>query len=80
MSLRLVLGPPPYTLFTTTPLTGTRFRQSPDTTVNDHIRLLRQYNKTKDVGQQLIGIIAESRGVSLGDVYRDGNYGVSADD
>lgn len=49
-------------------------------TVDDHIRLLRQYNKTKDVGQQLIGLIAESRGIPLGAVYKDGEYGVCADD
>lgn len=55
-------------------------RQPAQATVDDHIRLLRQYNKTKDVGQQLIGMIAESRGVSLGDIYRDGDYGVNAED
>lgn len=48
--------------------------------MGDHIRLLRQYNKTKDVGQQLIGLIAESRGVPLGTLYRDGCYGVGPDD
>lgn len=57
-----------------------RSSQPADITVDDHIRLLRQYNKTKDVGQQLIGLIAESRGVSLGIVYQDGEYGVLADD
>lgn len=55
-------------------------RQPAETTVDEHIRLLRQYNKTKDVGQQLIGMIAESRGVPVGDVYREGDYGISADD
>ncbi|CAN8095206.1 unnamed protein product [Discula destructiva] len=55
-------------------------RQPAETTVDGHIRLLRQYNKTKDAGQQLIGMIADSRQVSLGDIYRDGQYGVSADD
>lgn len=55
-------------------------RQPADTTVEDHIRLLRQYNKTKDVGQQLIGLIAESRAVPLATVYQDGAYGVGPDD
>ncbi|KAJ4389557.1 hypothetical protein N0V93_007027 [Gnomoniopsis smithogilvyi] len=54
--------------------------QSAEVTVEEHIQLLRQYNKTKDVGQQLIGLIAESRGVALGTVYQDAEYGVSADD
>lgn len=55
-------------------------RQPAETTVNDHIRLLRQYNKTKDVGQQLIGLIAENRGVPVGSLYADQDYGIGADD
>lgn len=55
-------------------------RQPAEVTVDSHIRLLRQYNKTKDVGQQLIGLIAESRGVPLGALYRDDAYGVGPDD
>ncbi|KAJ4423306.1 hypothetical protein N0V82_002033 [Gnomoniopsis sp. IMI 355080] len=56
------------------------FSQPAEVTVDDHIRLLRQYNKTKDVGQQLIGLVAESRGVALGTIYKEGEYGVCADD
>ncbi|KAK7731529.1 hypothetical protein SLS53_008769 [Cytospora paraplurivora] len=55
-------------------------RQTAETTVNDHIRLLRQYNKMKDVGQQLIGLIAENRGVPIGSLYVDREYGVGPDD
>lgn len=55
-------------------------RQPAETTVNDHIRLLRQYNKMKDVGQQLIGLIAENRGVPVGSLYADQDYGVGPDD
>lgn len=55
-------------------------RQPAETTVNDHIRLLGQYNKTKDVGQQLIGLIAENRGVPIGSLYSDQEYGVGPDD
>ncbi|OAL66525.1 hypothetical protein A7C99_1913 [Trichophyton rubrum] len=31
--------------------------------VKEHIRLLHDYNEIKDVGQGLIGLIAQSRGV-----------------
>lgn len=59
---------------------STIYRQPADTTVNNHIQLLRRYNKTKDVGQQLIGLIAEDRGVSIRTLYHDGDYGVYPDD
>lgn len=55
-------------------------KQPAETTVNDHIRLLGQYNKTKDVGQQLIGLIAENRGVPIGSLYADQEYGIGPDD
>lgn len=55
-------------------------RQPAEVTVDHHIRLLRDYNKTKDVGQQLIGLIAESRGVPIGSLYQSGSYGVGPDD
>ncbi|ROV89994.1 hypothetical protein VPNG_09999 [Cytospora leucostoma] len=55
-------------------------RQTAETTVNDHIRLLRQYNKMKDVGQQVIGLIAENRGVPIGSLYADQEYGVGPGD
>ncbi|KAF3760345.1 hypothetical protein M406DRAFT_335013 [Cryphonectria parasitica EP155] len=55
-------------------------RQKPEVTVDEHIQLLRQYNKTKDAGQMLIGLIADSRAVPVGSLYRDRDYGVSLDD
>lgn len=49
--------------------------------MSEHIRLLRQYNKVKDVGQQLIGLNADNRGVSVGSLYTDDeHYGVGPND
>ena len=50
------------------------------TVVKNHIGLLQQYNEMRDVGQELIGVVAESRGVSLGTIYQEGEFGVGADD
>lgn len=61
-------------------LNNCRYRHPPEKTVQDHIRLLRQYNKIKDVGQQLIGLIAENRGISVGSLYGRGDYSVDPDD
>ena len=52
----------------------------PRTIVQDHIRLLRQYNDIKDIGQQLIGLVAENRGVPIGSLYQSGQYGVVPSD
>jgi hypothetical protein len=49
-------------------------------TVHDHIRLLREYNEMKDIGQQLIGMIAENKAVAIGSLYDNGEFGVSATD
>ncbi|THC94705.1 hypothetical protein EYZ11_005816 [Aspergillus tanneri] len=46
----------------------------PATTVQRHIRLLHEYNEIKDIGQGLMGLIAEARGVRQIDVQRE--YGV----
>ncbi|KAK0652643.1 Swi5-domain-containing protein [Cercophora newfieldiana] len=51
-----------------------------DEAVQSHIRLLKQYNDVKDVGQQLIGLIAENRGVPIKTLYENGDYGVTAED
>ncbi|MCJ1275647.1 hypothetical protein MMC21_003450 [Puttea exsequens] len=40
-------------------------------TVKAHIKLLHDYNEVRDVGQGLMGIIAETRGVRVMDVYKD---------
>ncbi|PGH28770.1 DNA repair protein Swi5/Sae3 [[Emmonsia] crescens] len=43
--------------------------------VQRHIRLLHEYNEIKDIGQGLIGLIAEARGVRHVDVQRDFGVG-----
>ncbi|KAK4185457.1 hypothetical protein QBC35DRAFT_534168 [Podospora australis] len=48
--------------------------------VQTHISYLKDYNDMKDIGQQLIGLIAENRGVQIRNLYEDGQYGVTADD
>lgn len=40
-------------------------------TVKSHIKLLHDYNEIRDVGQGLMGIIADNRGVRVRDVYQD---------
>ncbi|KAK3501464.1 Swi5-domain-containing protein [Neurospora crassa] len=54
--------------------------QPPEETVQTHIELLKEYNDMKDIGQQLIGLIADNKGVPIGALYEDGQYGVTADD
>ncbi|ESA42489.1 Swi5-domain-containing protein [Neurospora crassa] len=54
--------------------------QPPEETVQTHIELLKEYNDMKDIGQQLIGLIADNKGLSIGALYEDGQYGVTADD
>lgn len=57
-----------------------RLKQTAESTVDEHINLLRQYNKVKDVGQQLIGLNADNRGVPVGSLYADEHYGVGPHD
>ncbi|KAK2056607.1 hypothetical protein LY76DRAFT_594991 [Colletotrichum caudatum] len=45
-----------------------------------HVKLLREYNEIKDVGQQLMGMVAEMRGVTVGSLYRTGEFGVGPKD
>ncbi|RAH40875.1 SWI5/SAE3 family protein [Aspergillus brunneoviolaceus CBS 621.78] len=49
-------------------------KNDPKATVQQHIRLLHEYNEIKDVGQGLLGLIADARGVRQIDVQRE--YGV----
>ncbi|MCJ1378728.1 hypothetical protein MMC17_001827 [Xylographa soralifera] len=51
---------------------------SPETTVKQHIALLHTYNEIRDVGQGLLGMVAENRGVRIRDVY--GEFGVAEGD
>ncbi|KAL2013529.1 hypothetical protein VTN00DRAFT_1054 [Thermoascus crustaceus] len=50
----------------------------PAKTVQRHIRLLHAYNEIKDVGQGLMGLIADARGVRQVDVQSE--FGVAAND
>ena len=43
--------------------------------MNNHIRQLHKYNEIRDVGQGLIGMIAELRGVRVVDVYKEFDIG-----
>ncbi|KAM7203126.1 Swi5 domain containing protein [Rhypophila sp. PSN 637] len=52
----------------------------PKEIVQRHIRLLKEYNDMKDVGQQIIGLIAENRGVQIKTLYEGEDYGVTAED
>ena len=40
-----------------------------------HIRLLHAYNEIKDVGQELMGLIADARGVRLKEVMEEMGVG-----
>lgn len=51
---------------------------TPSQTVQNHIRLLHDYNEIRDIGQGLLGLIAEKRGVRYKDVLEE--FGVDHDD
>lgn len=46
--------------------------------VKEHIRLLHEYNELKDVGQGLMGLIAESRGLRIVEIQDE--FGIDAKD
>lgn len=43
--------------------------------IKDHIRLLHEYNEIKDIGQGLMGMVAEGRGVRIREVMEDFGMG-----
>lgn len=56
-------------------------KSSPDgatKTVQKHIRLLHAYNEIRDIGQGLLGLIADARGVRQIDVQKE--FGVADED
>ncbi|KAL4928723.1 SWI5/SAE3 family protein [Aspergillus undulatus] len=53
-----------------------KLKNDPSETVKRHIRLLHEYNEIKDIGQGLMGLIAEARGVRQVDVQREFGVGV----
>ncbi|KAJ5363319.1 hypothetical protein N7541_004163 [Penicillium brevicompactum] len=58
--------------------TKSQLKNDPATTVQRHIRLLHEYNEIKDVGQGLMGIIADARGLRQVDVEKE--FGASEKD
>ncbi|KAM0317352.1 hypothetical protein ACHAO8_002450 [Botrytis cinerea] len=46
-------------------------------TVKRHIKLLHDYNDIKDVGQGLLGMIADNRGVRVGELYEEFGVGIA---
>ncbi|KAL4942134.1 hypothetical protein BDV06DRAFT_192974 [Aspergillus oleicola] len=55
-----------------------KLENDPSETVKRHIRLLHEYNEIKDIGQGLMGLIADARGVRQVDVQRE--FGVGSKD
>lgn len=53
-------------------------RHDPNATVRRHIQLLHDYNEIKDVGQGLMGIIADTRGVRQVEV--ENEFGINEKD
>ncbi|KAJ5193815.1 DNA repair protein Swi5 [Penicillium cf. griseofulvum] len=54
------------------------FSDNPDATCSRYVELLHEYNDIKDVGQGLMGIIAEARGVRQVEVEKE--FGVAEED
>lgn len=46
--------------------------------IKEHIQLLHRYNEIKDIGQGLMGLIAEKRGCRIKDVMEE--FGVDEKD
>ncbi|KAL4991208.1 Swi5-domain-containing protein [Aspergillus falconensis] len=53
-----------------------KLKNDPSETVKRHIRLLHEYNEIKDIGQGLMGLIADARGVRQVDVQKEFGVGV----
>ncbi|MCJ1456598.1 hypothetical protein MMC28_006960 [Mycoblastus sanguinarius] len=54
-----------------TEIEGKLETRDPQAIVKEHIRLLHDYNEIRDIGQGLMGIIADNKGVRVKDVYKD---------
>lgn len=55
-----------------------QLKNDPAATVQRHIRLLHEYNEIKDIGQGLLGLIADARGARQVDVQRE--FGLEDED
>ncbi|KAL3465773.1 Swi5-domain-containing protein [Aspergillus heterothallicus] len=55
-----------------------KLKNDPFETVKRHIRLLHEYNEIKDVGQGLISLIADARGMRQAEVQKE--FGVAEQD
>ncbi|KAL4788016.1 Swi5-domain-containing protein [Aspergillus varians] len=55
-----------------------KLKDDPSDTVKRHIRLLHEYNEIKDIGQGLMGLIADARGVRQVDMLKE--FGVAVSD
>ncbi|KAL2128440.1 hypothetical protein VTI74DRAFT_9193 [Chaetomium olivicolor] len=53
--------------------------QPPEKTLKSHIRRLQEYNDIKDIGQQLMGLVAENRGVPVRALYENREFGVGSE-
>ncbi|KAG2412705.1 hypothetical protein HFD88_010262 [Aspergillus terreus] len=52
-----------------------QLKDDPAVTVQRHIRLLHDYNEIKDIGQGLMGLIADARGMRQIDVQKEFGVG-----
>ncbi|KAL4819491.1 Swi5-domain-containing protein [Aspergillus spinulosporus] len=55
-----------------------KLKNDPSETVKRHIQLLHEYNEIKDIGQGLMGLIADARGVRQVEVQKE--FGLSLKD
>lgn len=58
--------------------TDTDIMTAANKVVKEHIKLLHEYNELKDVGQGLMGLIADQRGVRIVEVQEE--FGIDAED
>ncbi|KAK6506823.1 hypothetical protein TWF481_005283 [Arthrobotrys musiformis] len=58
--------------------TAQKLENPPKSTIQQHIKLLHDFNEIRDVGLHLIGMIADERGVGLKEVL--GEFGVTEKD
>ncbi len=48
--------------------------------IKEHIARLHAYNEIKDVAQGLMGMVADTRGVRVAELYEEGEFGVGEKD